>query len=66
MGLDTIAEGVENPEQLKVLEAINCKNTQGFLMGKPMPATLCERMLDGDETAVLRPENCTGELLYKI
>lgn len=66
MGLDTIAEGVENPEQLEVLEAINCKNTQGFLMGKPMPVTLCERMLSGDESAVLRSENCTGDLLYKI
>ena len=66
MGLDTIAEGVENPEQLEVLEAINCKNTQGFLMGKPMPVTLCERMLSGDESAVLRSENCNGDLLYKI
>ena len=66
MGLDTIAEGVENPEQLKVLEAINCKNIQGFLMGKPMGANLCERMLAGDESAVLRSENCTGSLLYTI
>ena len=66
MGLDTIAEGVENPEQLRVLEAINCKNIQGFLMGKPMGANLCERMLAGDESAVLRSENCTGNLLYTI
>ena len=34
MGLDTIAEGVENEEQLDVLKQIQCKNTQGFLMGK--------------------------------
>lgn len=64
MGLDTIAEGVENPEQLEVLESINCKNTQGFLMGKPMPASLCERMLAGDESAIVRSDS--NPLLYKI
>lgn len=64
MGLDTIAEGVENNAQLEVLESINCRNTQGFLMGKPMPVELCERMLSGDESAVLRASK--DSLLYKI
>lgn len=64
MGLETIAEGVENSEQLEILESINCKNTQGFLMGKPMPVELCERMLSGDVSAILRTDS--NALLYKI
>src|SRR5574344_2022191 len=42
MGLDTIAEGVETGDQLDMLKKINCRNIQGFLKGKPMPASLCE------------------------
>ncbi|MBE6349220.1 MAG: bifunctional diguanylate cyclase/phosphodiesterase [Spirochaetaceae bacterium] len=53
MGLDTIAEGVENEEQLDVLKQIQCKNTQGFLMGKPMSTELCQKLLAGDKDALL-------------
>ena len=48
MGLDTIAEGVEKEDQLDLLKAINCKNIQGFLKGKPMPKERCEQILGGD------------------
>ncbi len=48
MGLDTIAEGVEKPEQLNVLKDINCRNIQGFLKGKPMPKARCETILNGN------------------
>ncbi len=37
LGCETVAEGVETMEQLKYLEAIECDNIQGFLLGKPMP-----------------------------
>lgn len=57
MGLDTIAEGVEKPEQLKVLKEINCKTIQGFLKGKPMEKERCSKMLDGDMSAVLTINN---------
>ena len=53
MGLDTIAEGVENPEQLQILSDINCKNIQGFLKGKPMPEHRCAAVLSGDLSAML-------------
>ena len=66
MGLDTIAEGVENSDQLEVLQQINCRNTQGFLMGKPMPADLCEKMLSGDESAILRIDNGQDPIRYSI
>lgn len=45
LGCETVAEGVETIEQLKYLQAINCDNIQGFLLGKPMPAKEIEFLL---------------------
>ncbi|MBO4319294.1 MAG: EAL domain-containing protein [Treponema sp.] len=63
MGLDTIAEGVETDSQLNMLKKFNCHNVQGFLKGKPMPVDLCERMLNGDNSAILTIKNETPESL---
>lgn len=54
MGLETIAEGVEHPEQLDLLNKFNCNVVQGFLRGKPMPFNLCDAYLSGDNSALLR------------
>ena len=59
MGLDTIAEGVEYPEQLKILKNINCKTIQGFLTAKPMSLDRCNAMLSGDTSAILTINNDT-------
>lgn len=53
MGLETIAEGVEKPEQLKILKEYNCHIVQGYLRGKPMPVARCEKYLSGDKSALL-------------
>jgi len=45
MGLDTIAEGVESEEQFEALKKINCRTSQGYLMGRPMPENECENLL---------------------
>jgi len=37
LGLRTVAEGIETPEQLEFLEAHGCDLAQGFLLGRPMP-----------------------------
>ena len=37
--LRTIAEGVETLDQLSFLEAHNCHEMQGYLFGRPMPAS---------------------------
>ena len=37
--LKTVAEGVEHPEQLERLRDFGCDVIQGFLKGRPMPAT---------------------------
>lgn len=54
MGLETIAEGVENKEQLDILHKFRCNFVQGFLRGKPMPYSLCDAYLAGDVNALLK------------
>ncbi len=36
LGLDTIAEGIEQPEQAEVLQRWGCRTGQGYLLGRPM------------------------------
>ena len=38
LGMSTTAEGVETPEQLDMLRAEGCKEVQGFLFSRPLPA----------------------------
>lgn len=45
LGCETVAEGVETPEQLAYLQGVNCDNIQGFLLGKPMPAAEIDKIL---------------------
>ncbi len=45
LGCETVAEGVETQEQLEYLQGVNCDNIQGFLLGKPMPATEIDNLL---------------------
>lgn len=37
MGLKVIAEGVEGPESLAILEALHCDMVQGYLFSRPLP-----------------------------
>ncbi|PFG33527.1 putative bifunctional diguanylate cyclase/phosphodiesterase [Sanguibacter antarcticus] len=37
LGIEVIAEGVEEPEQLAMLREIGCELVQGFLLGRPAP-----------------------------
>lgn len=37
LGLSSVAEGVETPEQLSKLEALNCRYGQGYSFSNPMP-----------------------------
>lgn len=38
LGITTTAEGVETEDQLETLRQEGCKQVQGFLFGRPMPA----------------------------
>ena len=45
LGLSAIAEGVETPEQLEDLRAQGCDCMQGYMFGKPAPASEISRLL---------------------
>ena len=38
LGVDTVAEGVETELQAATLRRMGCRNAQGYLFGRPMPA----------------------------
>ncbi|HWI60467.1 MAG TPA: EAL domain-containing protein [Symbiobacteriaceae bacterium] len=38
LGLETVAEGIERPEQLSELQALHCQMGQGYFFGSPLTA----------------------------
>ena len=42
LGLMTVAEGVETPEQLADVRSLGCDRAQGYLLGRPEPAGTVE------------------------
>ena len=42
LGLDVVAEGIESPLQLSNLRELGCDLGQGYLFGRPRPASLVE------------------------
>ncbi|HUA99154.1 MAG TPA: EAL domain-containing protein [Terracidiphilus sp.] len=45
MGMDVVAEGIETPEQYKLLRKLGCRFGQGFLFARPQPAEEVEQLL---------------------
>jgi EAL domain-containing protein (putative c-di-GMP-specific phosphodiesterase class I) len=48
LGLKTVAEGIEEAEQLAELSALGCDVGQGYHFARPLDAEAFERMLAGD------------------
>ena len=47
LSLDTVAEGVETPEQLAQLKELGCDLAQGYLFSRPQPPDVIEGLLIG-------------------
>ena len=45
LGMTTVAEGIESPEQLNKLKILQCDKAQGFFLFKPLPANTVEMLL---------------------
>lgn len=58
LGIDTIAEGVENKEQLQYLYEQGCDAIQGFYFARPLTATELENLLNHEHS-----EGCFSKLL---
>lgn len=48
LGLEVVAEGVENRDQLEYLAAVGCDAMQGYYFSRPMPLHECTKMLAED------------------
>jgi len=44
LGMPVVAEGVENPRQAEFLRAHGCQRLQGYLFGRPQPASVCAQI----------------------
>src|SRR5690606_25946451 len=47
LGMEVVAEGVENELQLAFLRALNCTEVQGYLFSKPLPTEEFTAFLKG-------------------
>ena len=45
MGINVIAEGIETPEQLAQLRALNCDFGQGYLFSRPVESKLASELI---------------------
>ncbi len=55
LGLTVVAEGVEEPEQLLMLQGLLCDEAQGYLLGRPQPAEDIRKLLAGIAAAKADP-----------
>ena len=52
MGLKVLAEGIEQPEQLALLDELGCDHGQGYHFGRPQPAEQLAELLAQQRDAV--------------
>ena len=60
LGMSLVAEGIETPEQVVLLQAMECENGQGFYFSKPLDAAAAQDHLRKQELAENRPIRAAG------
>ncbi len=55
LNLETLAEGIEDREQLRALQRQHCDHGQGFLFAKPLELETFERFLSSHGSTALAP-----------
>lgn len=50
LGIDTVAEGVQNTDELAVLAEVGCTYAQGYLISKPVPASRIAQIVRDSST----------------
>lgn len=50
LGLEVVAEGVESPDDLQMLQSMGCPFLQGYHLGRPMPVQKLEAMFSDGQT----------------
>ena len=48
LGMDVVAEGIENEQQLAILKSYGCDIGQGYLFARPMPPEQAAGYLRGN------------------
>ncbi len=61
LDLDTVAEGVEHPEEQVLLAQLGCGHLQGFGIARPMPADALPGWLTAHEAALAQGEPWTED-----
>ncbi len=61
LGMKVTAEGVENREQLAILQAMACDEVQGYYFSRPLPAHEMEVLLQDLAAQLPTAENPVGE-----
>ena len=64
LGMDVVAEGVENAEQVQLLKSLGCRYAQGYFFSRPLDATGAAELLASTEGyRSLMPIDVPGTLL---
>jgi diguanylate cyclase (GGDEF)-like protein/PAS domain S-box-containing protein len=64
LGMDVVAEGVENAGQLRILRAMGCTYLQGWMFGRPVDAAELPGVLAGFDPAML--DDASAELDTRV
>ena len=57
LGMGAVAEGVETPDQLRLLRELGCQRVQGFLFAEPVTDVEADLLLQNDVRPGARTEN---------